>query len=396
MGGFMDNQVKILMICNDEEECKQLIPKLKRNHAILQMITFSDVYKQINQISPHIVILMDHQELEAVEMMKYIQHELGFSFSPLFLYLAYQKDFVLLRDLFRQGMSDYFVLPEELPSLNERLEHAIEEMYERINSDVDENELATGHVFMKGSGAIYAFYSGKGGVGRSLLATLYAQTLQFESTAEVLFIDLNIQHGGAETFLGIDRIRSYAELLPVMDELNENHIRNVAVKETYSNLDLLLSPQDAEVAEQMTEEHVTRLLTTCKRVYDIVILDLPSHMDAKNFAALQASDIIYYVMTLDTPSIVIFKRVQDLLKRLQLEVDDRMQVILNRLERTNELSPSDVNEFITHPIGTKIKEDKKNVLPLINKGEPLRKESKEKKLPTISKQVRKWVRSQLK
>lgn len=321
----MDNQVKILMICNDKRESDQLVPQLKRDNATLQIITSNEVSIEIYRSSPHIVIIFDHEDFAAVELLKYIQHEIDGAFSPIFLYLAYQRDFELLRELIREGMNDYFVLPEELPRLNTRLENVIRVIDEQIN--YQEETMVTGHALMKGEGKIYTFHSGKGGVGCSILSTLYAQTLKFESTADILFIDLNIQHGGAETFLGIERIRSYAELLPVMDKLNENHIRNVAVKEPYSDLDLLLSPQDAEIAEQMTDEHIIRLLRICKRVYDIIIVDIPTHMDAKNFAALEESDIIYYVKTLDTPSIVLFKR-------LQLDVDDRLQVVINRLERT--------------------------------------------------------------
>src|SRR5699024_8387516 len=290
----------------------------------------------------------------------------------------------------------YFILPEELQSLNERLERVIHAVYEQLKYQSEAVATGQTQALKKGKGQIHVFYGGKGGAGRSLLSTLYAQTMKFESTADVLFIDMNIQYGGAESYLGVDIIRSFAELLPVIDELSETHIRNVAVKEPHSKLDLLLSPQEADVAERMTEDHETRLLKTCRRSYDIVVDDLLVKINSLTFTSLAESDLIYYVMTLDTPSITNFKRVQDLFKRLRLDTDERLEVLINRLERHNELVPSDVNEFISYPIRAKIKEDKKGVPPLINKGEPLRKEVKEKKLPKIAKQVRKWALSQLK
>ncbi|TQS76386.1 AAA family ATPase [Ornithinibacillus gellani] len=346
----MDTQVRILLVCDNKDLKNQIISYINRNDASLRAISTREIKTEIDRISPHIVLLADYDHAMDIEVVQYIQHEISDSFEPVFFYITNLQNFTLLRELIREGVNDYFVLPEELPSLKERLERVMYVVKERIKYQTE--ALATGQTqpFKKGKGQIHAFYSGKGGVGCSLLSTLYAQTIKFESTAEVLFIDLNIQYGGAETFLGIEKIRSYAELLPVMDELNENHIRNVAVKEPNSKLDLLLSPQDAEVAERMTEDHIIRLLRTCRRAYDMVIIDLPAHMDSKTFTALSESELIYYVMTLDTPSITGFKRVQDLFKRLRMDTNGRLQVLINRLEKSNELVPSDVNEFITYPI----------------------------------------------
>lgn len=393
-GRTMDNRVRILLISNDYNRSEELILQLNTDNAVIQAITSNEVAREVSRVMPHIVLLHAYDGNAATELIQHIQQESIDNFQPISFYLADQQDFSLFRNLVREGIQDYFVLPDELDSLNNRLQQAIHAVTEQLTSKKE--AIATDHALKKRKGRIHSFYSGKGGVGKTLLSTLYAQTVKLESTADVLFIDLNMQYGGAETFLGVDRIRSYAELLPVMDELNESHIRNVAVKEPYSKLDLLLSPQDAEIEERMTDEHITRLLRTCSRAYDIVIVDIPSHMDAKAFSALEESEMIHYVMTLDTPSITLFKRVQDLFTRLRLDTEDRLQVVMNRLERSNELLPSDVNEFITFPVAAKIREDKKGVLPSINKGEPLRKEIKEKKLPAISKQVRKWVISQLK
>lgn len=184
--------------------------------------------------------------------------------------------------------------------------------------------------------------------------------------------------------------------MPVIEELTENHIHNVAVKEPFSKLDLLLSPEDAEIAEKISEDHIVKLLRTCRRAYDFVIVDLPSNMDSLTFAALEESELINYVMNLDTPSMRTYKNVMDLYKRLRMDTEGRLQIVLNGIDRKNELTPTDMKEFISAPVAAKIKEDKKGIHPLINKGEPLRKEMKEKKLPSVAKGVRKWVLSQLK
>ena len=53
----------------------------------------------------------------------------------------------------------------------------------------------------RGGGKVFSFYSGSGGTGKSIVSSVFAQTLKLESTANVLFIDLNLQYGGAENGL---------------------------------------------------------------------------------------------------------------------------------------------------------------------------------------------------
>jgi len=61
---------------------------------------------------------------------------------------------------------------------------------------------------------VIAFTSGKGGCGRSLLASTLAQTLMLESTVGVLLVDLNLQYGGVETYLGVENDRTLYDLTP--------------------------------------------------------------------------------------------------------------------------------------------------------------------------------------
>src|SRR5690606_16188301 len=119
-------------------------------------------------------------------------------------------------------------------------------------------------------------------------------------------IDLNLQYGGAETYLNLDSSRSIVDLLPVIDELNEQHIRNVAEMEEHSNMHVIVSPRDAEMAERVSEELILRLLRAAKRSYDFIIIDLPVWMDERTYIALEESTKIYYVMNLDTQAIKIF------------------------------------------------------------------------------------------
>lgn len=189
---------------------------------------------------------------------------------------------------------------------------------------------------------------------------------------------MNLQFGGAETFLGTETTRSLIDLKSVIHEINENHIRNVTEKEPHSKLELLISPRDAELAEHIDEEYIIRLLRACRRSYDFIIIDLPSVMDENTYTVLEESDRIFYVMSLDTPSIRVFKYVDEVFNRLGVQTNERLEIIINEVGRENELTKKDLERFIDYPITAQIRRDIKGVQAAVNQGQPIRKEPKEK------------------
>lgn len=209
-------------------------------------------------------------------------------------------------------------------------------------------------------------------------------------------IDLNLQFGGIETLLSIQSNRSIADLAPVINELNESHIRNVSQKLESSKLDVLISPCDAEAAETITEEFIAKLLRTCRRSFDFVIVDLPSYMNSHVVTALEESDRIFYVLTPDTPSLKILKQFEELSFRLGIELSSRTSIILNKVGKENEIGEKDLKNILRFPIAATVRSDHKGLQPYVNKGEPVRKMAKERRLIPFAKDVKKWGLSVLK
>lgn len=387
----MSANCKILLISDQKHMNADLMQQALQDYPNVHQITPSEVKLEIDRIAPDVVLLVEPEDGSGIETVQYIHSEYN---STIIVFLTDKQEYVLLRDATRAGVTDFFVLPDEMSQFRDRLERIV--LIAGQQNAMKTQTAVTGQGLKRGRGQIYSFYSGKGGSGCTLLATAFAQTLKFESTAQVLLIDLNLQFGGAEMFLGIESNRSVADLRPVIEELNENHIRNVSEKEPYSKMELLLSPRDAEIAETLTDEYVTRLIRACRRSYDFIIIDLPSHMNTNTYAALEESDLIYYVMNLDTPSIRVYKHIEDLFKRLNMNTEGRLELVINQKGRDNELKTSDLKDFISAPVGAEIRRDFKGVQAAVNKGEPLRKEAKEKKIIPVAKDIRKWVHSKLK
>ncbi|MEN2767533.1 AAA family ATPase [Ornithinibacillus xuwenensis] len=343
--------------------------------------------EELKKFTIQLVLILRTEEISPLDLAQTILSQYPKAYL---VYISDIQNFDLLRDLNRLGVMDYLVLPEEEWLLEER----IREVTESRLSSVDNSSAVEG--FKRGGGKVFTFYSGKGGAGKSLISTAFAQTLKVESTAKVLYIDLNLQYGGSETFLGLDSSRSLIDLFPVIHELNEHHIRNVAEKERHSGLEILVSPRDAEMAERIDEDFVLRLVRASKRSYDFIIIDVPTWMDERVYTTLEESEKIYYIMSFDTIAISVLKSVEHLFKQLGIVTNEKMELVMNYSGKDNELTQKDIDRFLGYPIASKIRRDLKGVQSFVNQGIPLRRELKDKKLPPVARDVQKWVRSMLK
>jgi pilus assembly protein CpaE len=383
----VEDNVKLLLVSDDEIIQNQIL-NIIGEHIQTQIVNPVDVVREINREAKDIVIFIQPTNDIAVENIQFIKTA---SPSTLVIFIAKTSDFTLLRSITKAGATEFFVFPEEQGVFAAKLPTIIKN-YE-LNKD---NQDTTFSTFVRGSGQIISFFSGSGGTGKTVLASTFAQTLKLESTAEVILIDLNLQFGGIETVISINSNRSIADLAPVIRELNEGHIRNVSQTESFSKMDVLISPCDAEVAETLSEDFITKLLRTCRRSFDFVIIDLPSFINNQVVTALEESDKIYYVLVPDTPSLKVLKQFEELSIRLGIELKSRMSIILNHVGKENEVQEKDLKDIVRFPIEAKIRRDIKGLQPFVNKGEPVRKMAKERRLIPFAKDIRKWAHSVLK
>ncbi|UJL47021.1 AAA family ATPase [Virgibacillus sp. NKC19-16] len=376
------NMANDIYVVGDNEELTTSIQEQIKDTFQLHFVTTTELKKYNAQI----ILIINSENNSAVEDAQLVLTDFP---TASIICVNDEENFEVLRGLIRLGVSDYYVFPGEEILFMEKLISVAKEAASLYDRETDSGS------FKKGGGKVFAFYSGSGGVGKSLISTAFAQTIKLESTANVLYIDLNLQYGGSETFLGLESSRSIVDLIPVIDEMSEHHIRNVAEVEKHSNLQVLLSPSDAEMAEKISDEFILRLLRASKRNYDFIIIDLPAWVDERIYAALEEADKIYYVMNIDTIAIRVLKNVESLFHRLGITTEDRLELVMNFKGKDKELNKKDMERFIAYTIAAEIRRDK-GLQQYINQGEPLRKEAKEKKLTAVAKDVHKWVHSMLK
>ena len=119
----------------------------------------------------------------------------------------------------------------------------------------------------------------------------------------------------------------------------------------------------------MTEDRIGQLVDVAKSAYDIVVLDTPPHFDATTLAALDRSDRLVLVTTMDIPTVKNTKLALQTLNLLQYP-RERIALVLNRPLPRADLRESDISRTLDMPIAYVIPGDKE-VGTAVNRGVPI-------------------------
>lgn len=383
------NKEKLLIISDDVMQGEDLKSRLSNLFEQIQVIQSSEVRREIVRLKPDIVLLHESKNGSSLQYLPYIGREVP---DALTVFLTEKKDPIRTRDVNRAGAFDILFLPDEINALEDVLGRAVK----AFHSKSAHAEAAAGG-FSWAQGQVLAFYSGKGGSGCSLIASTLAQTLGLDSNASVLLVDLNLQFGGLETLLRVDGGKGIYDLIPVISELNDNHIRSVTMVEPKSQIEVLVSPADAEIAEDIKEDHVQRLLRAARLYYDYIIVDLPSEMTPISYTALEEADYIFYPMIPDMLSMKVLDNVLNLYTKLNIDTTDRFHLILNRMSRDMELREKDVKKHFPFPVTASLRDDGKRIQGLINQEKLVRSKRNERGASLFARDIQRfagWILSQ--
>jgi pilus assembly protein CpaE len=185
---------------------------------------------------------------------------------------------------------------------------------------------------------VVAIHAARGGAGATFVATHLARAFARRGKACVL-IDGDPLYGEVSAAVGAPEtdVHTLADLAPLGAELTPVHL-----DETFwthpEGFRVLLSPPagDAPSIDASIVRHVVDVAATTT---DVVILRLPSAIDALARAGCETADRVIEVVSLDMLSFRSSKRALDVLRPLGLE--GRLGFVVNRASRA-EITPRDV------------------------------------------------------
>src|SRR6478672_11263346 len=214
-------------------------------------------------------------------------------------------------------------------------------------------------------GRMVAVFSSKGGCGTTFLAT----NLGASTNSKTVLVDLNLQAGDLPLFLGVDSKYSIADMVEKRNRLDEGLI-NTLVTPHSKNLWLLAAPREADSADEIEPQHVFEVLQKLREHFDYVVLDPQHTFDSITLAALDQSDEIVLVLTLDIPAIRSTQRALENFDRLGYS-RQKVRIVVNRWSKQIDLDLRQVEKFLNEPVIGFVPSDYQTAVSSINLGTPL-------------------------
>lgn len=211
-------------------------------------------------------------------------------------------------------------------------------------------------------------FSTKGGVGKTTIASNIAVSLARSTKKRVALVDLDLQFGDVAIMLNASVKNTISDLIKEINVLSSDVMEDYLVTH-FSGVRVLPAPVKPEYAEYITASHVERILNTLKESYHYVIVDTSASFHETVLAALDMSDKILLVSTLDLPTIKNVKSGLDVMETLHYP-KEKVNIILNKASEQFGIKYKDFENTLKHQIWSYIPEDSQTVITSANKGFP--------------------------
>jgi MinD-like ATPase involved in chromosome partitioning or flagellar assembly len=217
-------------------------------------------------------------------------------------------------------------------------------------------------------GFVTLVFSGKGGVGKTTIATNMAVVLAQHEKKRVALLDYDLQFGDISVILNLSDGKNIADMVKDEGELTTEILEDYMIRH-FSGVDILSAPLFPQDAEYITADHTEKILQILRKNYDHIIVDTAGSFDEVNLRAMDLADRIILVTTRD---IVTIKNTRTSLNILEsLNYRDKVRVLLNKSDQDLGVDLADLEKGLEIIVAHQINGDEKALVQSINKGVPV-------------------------
>jgi pilus assembly protein CpaE len=215
---------------------------------------------------------------------------------------------------------------------------------------------------------VVTVFSTKGGVGKSVIASNLAAVLAANLDKRVVLLDLDLEFGDGAVMLGLEPTRTIYDAVQAFERLDAQLLEGF-MREHSSGAKVLLAPVQPEQAEAVTAARVAGIIALARELADIVIIDTPGRLDETVLTAIDKSDQVLAIATMDLPSIKNTKVSLGKLRQLGYR-NGLVSLVLNRADSKVFLEPTDVERAVGGTVIGRIPSDR--LVPRsVNQGVPV-------------------------
>jgi pilus assembly protein CpaE len=370
-------KIKVL-IADDIEETRSVIKKIlsldeEAFEVVGEAANGEEVLDIISKVDPDVVLMdINMPVINGLEATEKITDEYP---SVIVIIMSVQGENEYLKKAMFYGAKEYIIKPFHYDTLSE----TIKATYEKYK---DRGIKLQGYQQNTKNAKIMAFFSSKGGVGKSVLALNTSIILSKISNIKVLLVDMDLLFGDISMMVNqynqktimdlIDdgQLDSYESIKPYLHEYDEN-------------LDMLFAPVKPESSEFIGKESIEKMMKAFKNYYDAIIIDTGINFNESTLYILDYAKTILYVASAEIVALKNTKLGLRVMKSLGYD-NNKVKLVINRFDSGYGISKSEVEESFDDEIFAIIPEEKKVVSISVNKGLPFCDNSRYRRLKIVN------------
>lgn len=227
---------------------------------------------------------------------------------------------------------------------------------------------AAGAVAEPAQARIITVFAGKGGIGKSTVATNLAATLADGGRRRVCLVDLDLQFGDIGILLQLVPERGIADAIAMAGRLDAQALKSL-ITPYRPGIDVLLAPAGPAEGDHVTRDLVREVLAVARSAYDFIVIDTAPYVSDQLLTALDLTDWFVVVITPDLPTLKNVRLTVDMFDLLEYPKERRLTV-LNRADSEVGLSVADIEKAVGSPMSV-LMPSSRDVPLSVNRGVPL-------------------------
>ena len=347
-----------LSIIPDRDLAGQLSAALERTRSFQILSEFKSypahqtLEIRVRQTKPDVILLDLASDLDqACELIRCIA-SFNLQVHVVGLHVRNDSD-AILRSL-RSGASEFLYAPFDVQTQND----AVARLHRLLQP---------GPAYEAEPGSILAFSSAKPGSGASTLAAQTAFALRRTTSKRVLLADFDLMGGMIGFYLKLTNTKSLLDLLPSADRLHEGAWASAVA--TVDSVDILAAPE-TPYAGPVDAARLHAVMEYARMHYDWVVIDLPVVFQRLSLMTISESDRAFLVSTSELPSLHLARKAVNLLDQLGFP-KDRFQIMMNRIDRRDEIAGADIERLFNCAIDARIPNDYFSLHRAVTLGQPV-------------------------
>ena len=145
-------------------------------------------------------------------------------------------------------------------------------------------------------------FSPKGGVGKTTISVNLALALTEKGARRVCLVDLDLAFGDVAITMQLFPTHSIEQAIGSEDSIDVEMLDGLLTRHQDS-LMVLAAPPHPDTRERITPLLVSRIIRTLRETFDYIVIDMAPAFDEQVLTALDETDEVVLVATLDVPTL---------------------------------------------------------------------------------------------